>query len=550
MTERATGPEPPRGSDWLAHRARVSPEATALVATGNQTDPSDATWTYAELDSAVEVTAGRLAGLGVGEGDHLGVLMETRGEFVRLVHAAMRLGAVLVPLNARLARPELSRQAATADLDLLVCERETEADAVAAAEAVPEDVETVAETPVVSVDLPGGTSGTEVALQNRESAEFAPAEWSREDAQALLFTSGTTGDPKAVELTMGNFLASATASAFRLGVAPGDRWLLCLSMYHMGGLSIVLRAALYGATVVLHETRSEFDAGRTAATIEAYDVTGVSLVPTMLRRMLDSAGELANSLGFVLLGGAPASEELIDRCEALDVPVHPTYGMTETASQITTARPAEAFEHRGTVGRPLLWTEVTVVDGDGTPLPAGEVGELVVSGPTVTRSYYGDSVATEEAFGEHGLHTGDVGYRDEAGRIWVLDRRADRIVTGGENVHPGEVVEVLCDHPGVRNAAVVGLPDEEWGERVAALVVPESGADLSDVDSSDAGQSDEDRSDGAQSDPDLSVEDLEAHCEGRLAGYKRPRTIDFAEELPRTASGTVEREAVREHFEE
>jgi O-succinylbenzoic acid--CoA ligase len=520
MTEPATVHEPPRDCDWLAYRARVSPEATALVETGSQTERPDGRWTYAELDSAVEEVAGRLTEIGVREGDHLGVLMETRVAFVRLVHAAMRLGAVLVPLNARLARPELSRQAATADLDFLVCERETEADAVAAAEAVPEDGETIPDIPVVSVDSPGDASGKEVvALQNQD-----PAEWSREDPQALLFTSGTTGDPKAVELTIENFLTSATASAFRLGVTPDDRWLLCLSMYHMGGLSIVLRSALYGTTVVLQETGTEFDAARTAATIEEYDVTGVSLVPTMLRRMLDSAGELADSLRFVLLGGAPASEELIDRCETLDVPVHPTYGMTETASQIATARPAEAFEHRGTVGRPLLWMDVTVVAEDGTPLPAGEVGELVVSGPTVTPGYYGDSGATEDAFGEHGLHTSDVGYRDEAGRIWVLDRREDRIVTGGENVHPGEVAAVLRNHPGVREAAVVGLPDDEWGERVAALVVPES-------------------------DAKLSADDVVNHCEGRLAGYKRPRTIDFTEELPRTASGTVEREAVRERLE-
>jgi O-succinylbenzoic acid--CoA ligase len=205
--------------------------------------------------------------------------------------------------------------------------------------------------------------------------------------------------------------------------------------------------------------------------------------------------------------------------------------MTETASQIATARPREAFEHRGTVGRPLLRTDVAVVgegggDGvEGEPVPAGETGELVVSGPTVMRGYYGDPEATADAFGEHGFHTGDVGYRDEAGRIWVLNRREDRIITGGENVHPGEVVEALREHPGIRDVAVVGLDDEEWGERVAALVVPEA-------------------------DADLSVEDVEGFCDEKLAGYKRPRSIAFAEDLPRTASGTVERGAVRERLRE
>jgi O-succinylbenzoic acid--CoA ligase len=487
---------------WLTQRARVSPESTALVEAEDGTE-----WNYAELDEAVEETAGRLAALGLREGDHLGVLMETRVAFVRLVHAAMRLGAVLVPLNARLASPELARQAKVGDLTLLVCERETEGDAGAAAE-----------IPIASVDSP--ESEDVAALREQEPEEFAPTEWSREDPQALLFTSGTTGDPKAVELAMGNFLASATASALRLGVTPEDRWLLCLSMYHMGGLSVVLRSALYGTTVVLQEG---FDAESAADAIGEYEVTGVSLVPTMLRRMLDSAGEIADSLRFVLLGGAPAPEELLDRCETLGVPVHPTYGMTETASQIATARPREAFEHRGTVGRPLLFTDVTVVGEGGDPLPRGEVGELVVSGPTVMRGYYDDAEATADALGEYGLHTGDVGYRDDGGRVWVLNRRADRIITGGENVHPGEVVEVLRNHPDVRDAAVVGLDDEEWGERVAALVVSEA-------------------------DADLTAEEIEAHCREKLAGYKRPRTVRFADELPRTASGTVERETVRERL--
>jgi O-succinylbenzoic acid--CoA ligase len=176
---------------------------------------------------------------------------------------------------------------------------------------------------------------------------------------------------------------------------------------------------------------------------------------------------------------------------------------------------------------------VTVVDdgegdeGEVEPVPAGATGELVVSGPTVMRGYYGDSAATDEAFGEYGFHTGDVGYQDESGRVWVLNRREDRIVTGGENVHPGEVVDALREHPAVREAAVVGLDDAEWGERVAALVVPEEGAS-----------------------DDLSTADVEEHCRGLLAGYKRPRTVAFTDELPRTSSGTVEREAVREILRE
>lgn len=489
--------------DWLTHRARTSPNATALVAAATGEE-----WTYAELDADVTATAERLAGAGLLADDHLGVLMETRIEFVRLVHAAMRLGTVLVPLNARLTPPELARQREHADLSLLVCEADTESDAVAAAGAVP----------VASVDPPVSDADSFDALE-RASAE--PVERAREDPLAMLFTSGTTGDPKAVVLSTGNLLASATSSAFRLGVTPEDRWLLCLSMYHMGGLAPVLRATLYGTTLIFQE---EFDPKTTAEAMAAYDATGISLVPTMLDRILDAPVDPApDSLRFVLLGGAPASGDLIDRCRQADVPVYPTYGMTETASQVATATPSEAFEHDGTVGRPLLFTDVTVVDEDGTSVPSGETGELVVSGPTVMQGYYGNPDATANAFGEHGFYTGDVGYRDDGGRVWVLNRREDRIVTGGENVHPGEVADALREHESVRDVAVVGLDDPEWGERVSALVVPEAGTAAT-------------------------AEDLRSHCDERLAGFKRPRTIAFADELPRTASGTVEREAVRERL--
>ncbi|MFC4356507.1 o-succinylbenzoate--CoA ligase [Halobium salinum] len=486
--------------DWLTHRARTSPGKVGLVAaeTGEE-------WSYAALDEAVDELAGRLVGLGVRAGDHVGTLVGTRPVAVELVHAVMRLGAVLVPLNRRLTVQELGEQVRVSGLTVLVCDGETEDRADEAAGAVP----------VASVDDPERTAVAR--LEDWSPKAVSPADWEHDDTLALLFTSGTTGTPKAVTLTMGNVFSSAVASAFRLGVTPGDRWLVALSLYHMGGLAPLYRSTLYGSVVVL---RGEFEPGAAADDIGTYDVTGVSLVPTMLTRMLDSRGTLAASLRFVLLGGAPATEELVRRCRDYSVPVHPTYGMTETASQIATALPEEAFEHPGTVGRPLLWTELTVVDDAGDPLPAGESGELVVSGPTVTPGYYGDQAATEAAFGPHGLRTGDVGHVDEAGRVYVSNRLDDRIVTGGENVDPGEVVGALRAHPGVADAAVVGLPDETWGERVAALVVP--------------------------SDPELTAEDVTAHCRERIAGYKLPRTVGFADELPRTASGTVSREAVRE----
>ncbi|QSX01214.1 class I adenylate-forming enzyme family protein [Haloterrigena alkaliphila] len=499
--------------DLLAHRASTTPDATAVIDAD-----ADESWTYVEFDARIDAVTERLEEVVYGPDDRLGVLLDTRVAFAEIYFAAMRRGVTVVPLNVRETAAELESKVRRTDLDALVCESETEGLAV-----------DVADCPVVSVDEPGreGVDSLRPDPERTAGANVDPVPLERDQTHLLMFTSGTSGEPKIVRLTVGNLVSSATASAFRLGVTPDDRWLCCLPMYHMGGLAPVVRSTLYGTTVVIQRS---FDPESTAHVIEEYDITGVSLVPTMCKRLLDAGWSPPDSLRFVLLGGAPATTELLERCREAGVPVSPTYGMTETASQIATAMPDETARYEGTVGRPLVSTDVTVVDESGDPVPTGEAGELVVSGPTVTPGYLSE-VATEAAFGERGLHTGDIGYRDDGGRLWILNRRSDRIVTGGENVDPGEVLETLRNYPGVEEAAVVGLEDPEWGERVAALVVPEGG----DIDADVATES-------------IDLEALLAHCDDRLAGFKRPKTIGVADALPRTASGTVDREAVRQRL--
>ncbi|XVH31558.1 o-succinylbenzoate--CoA ligase [Haloferacaceae archaeon DSL9] len=490
--------------DWLTHRVRSTPDASALIeADGGQT------WTYADLDAAVATFAGRLSALGIERGDHVGLVLSARVETVVALHAAARLGACAVPLNTRLTASELAPQIDRSDVTIVLCELDTEELARAAA----------GDVPLVSVDEPQweGVAG----LSAVDPDAVTPARWSINDPQLILFTSGSTGEPKAVALSMGNLLASAVSSAFRLGVDPDDRWLVTLSLYHMGGIAPLFRSALYGTTVVL---RSAFSPGEAADDLGRYDITLVSLVPTMLQAMLERRGTLSESLRIVLLGGAPTPVDLLERCRNYSIPVSPTYGMTETASQIATATPTEAVAHLGTVGRPLLWADITVLGEDGAPVEAGEVGEFVVGGPMVALGYYDDPAANESAFCEYGFRTGDVGYRTEAGRVYVLNRKDDRIITGGENVDPGEVTSALRAHPSVEAVAVLGLPDETWGERVAALVVP--------------------------ADDDLSAAELVSFCRKRIAGYKLPRTIAFVDDLPRTVSGTIDRPAARERLTE
>jgi O-succinylbenzoic acid--CoA ligase len=508
-------PSEPQGSDLLAERAATTHMKTALVRT---TDGER--WSYGDLDAAVERTTGQLAALGIESGDRIALLSENRLEFLQTVFATMRLGAVLVPLDVQRSTPELVGQLERAQPTLLLCTARTaEAALEAATDATIEAHDGVS---VVSLD----EGGQVTTLQEQEPATVQRASPDAETVRLLLFTSGSTGEPKAVRLTAGNLRASAIASAMRLGVSPGDRWLSPLPAYHMGGLAPFLRSTLYGTTALL---QPEFDAEATLAALREHDATCLSLVPTAVTRLLDAAAAGLPELRFLLCGGAPTPQELVDRCDRLDVPLCPTYGMTEAASQIATASPEEARTHEGTVGRPLLWTDVTIVDEDGQPIPGGETGELVVDGPTVTPGY-DDPDTTDAAFGEHGLHTGDLGYRDEAGRLWITGRLDDRIVTGGENVDPEVVAEAVRAQESVANAAVVGLDDPEWGEQVAALVVPVE------VES-------------AAGEVDIDTDALREKLRDRLADYECPKTIATTASLPRTASGTVDRDAVRSRLD-
>ena len=498
--------------DPVAHRAVVTPDRPALIRAADGRH-----WTYQLLDDHVSAMAGQLATAGVGVGDRLGVFTESTVGTVVLVHAAMRLGAVFVPIGETLTEREARDRLTRVDLDAVACTGVTRPRAAAAVDSLPLYTFDEPADTTVNDATPGRTATESVA---GDSATVQHHEWSLADPLCVLFTSGTTGAPKPVSLTAGNVFSSAVASAFRLGLDPADRWLVTLSLHHMGGLAPLYRSALYGTTVVL---RAGFDAAGVVADLERHDVTLVSLVPTMLRRMLADHDALADSLRVVLLGGAPASETLIEQCHERAVPVYPTYGMTEAASQVTTATPALTREQPGTVGRPLFGTTVTIVDEDDRPVGQGAAGEIVVSGPTITPGYLIDD-GRETPFGPHGFHTGDVGRLDETGSLTVLGRLDDRIVTGGENVDPGEVTAVLTEHPAVAAAAVIGLDDDEWGERVAALVAAESDADS------------------------LDDESVHAFIQERLAGFKRPKTVGYVEKLPRTVSGTVDRDAVRDRL--
>jgi O-succinylbenzoic acid--CoA ligase len=437
--------------NWLAQRAETHPERAALIA-------GELQLSYAELEREATAAARRLAARGARRGATVALDLEPGVEYVVLLHALMKLGAVAYPLNTRL--PSAERRAAAEEFDATLVARG------------------LGDIGLTEADLP------------------LLGELDLDTLHCRVLTSGTSGEPRAIGLTYGNHLWSAVGSGFNLGVAPEDRWLCCLPLYHVSGLSIVLRSVIYGTGAVIHEA---FDPDAVAESLRLDGVTLVSLVNTQLIRLLAAGVDLSGPRA-ILVGGGPTPIELLEEATARGATVIQTYGLTEAASQVTTLAPSEARRKLGSAGRPLLTTHLRIDDG-----------EILVQGPTVA-----PGCADEDGW----LHTGDLGRIDDEGFLYVEDRVGDVIVTGGENVLPAEVEGVLLRHPDVADAAAVGRSDTEWQEAVTAVVVLRSGAAVS-------------------------ADELRRHCAGELAGYKVPKQVEFVAELPRTDSGKLMRRALR-----
>ncbi len=478
-------------TDWLRKRARLTLAAPAVML-------DDATLTFAELDERVDDVAAGLAAWGVGAGDRVALLLPNGLPFVALVHAVPRAGAILVPLNTRLTPAELSWQLADAGARLVVFDDSTAA-------------------------LAAGSS-RDAALAHasdlRGQGQRLPAveDGGLDRVHSIIYTSGTTGQPKGAMLTFGNHLWSAIGSALNLGLDPADRLLACLPMFHVGGLAVLLRSVIYGHTAVVH---ASFDPRRVNDAIDD-GVSVVSVVSSMLARMLEERGDAPypSTLRAILLGGGPAPRPLLEACAARGVPAVQTYGLTEGASQVATLAPADALRKLGSAGKPLFPTEIRI-DRDGAEAAPGEVGEILVCGATVSPGYWQRRDKTAATFRDGWLRTGDLGRLDDEGYLYVLDRRDDLIISGGENVYPAEVEAVLLSHPGVADAGVYGVVDERWGAVPAASVVTRPGASTT-------------------------ADDLIAFCRERLAKYKVPVSIRFADALSRTDSGKLQRRLLRD----
>lgn len=470
--------------NWVSQRSYLSGDRMALSFQEEQ-------WTFSEINELALEYAGKLTAHGVREDSRVAILAKSNPEFVFIMYGCLHVGCEMVMLNERLAPAELAYQIADSGVEYILT-----------ADLLKDKLQSSRVILFSEIDaaVPAG---------------FEPKKrWRQDRTISIMYTSGTTGNPKGVRQTAENHFSSAVSSALNIGIAPDDVWLCSVPLFHISGFSILMRSLIYGMGVRLYE---KFDAERSAEEICNGSVTYMSVVGVTLERILSSVEKAQSHASprfkAVLAGGGPIPVAYIKRAEKCGIPVLQTYGMTETSSQTTTLQSADAERKMGSSGKPLFLYEVKI---DETDKP-GENGEILIRGPQVTPGYIGrfsDRNVQEDGW----LHTGDIGYLDEEGFLFVVDRRSDLIVSGGENVYPAEIEKVLLAHPAIREAGVCGAASEKWGEVPVAFVVLNKEA---------------------------TVEELLIYCRERIASYKVPKRLSVVKALPRNASNKLLRRELR-----
>jgi fatty-acyl-CoA synthase len=488
---------------WLTTRAATSADSVALVYGEGEKQ------TYGELGDRAARWAAVFTARGVGRGDRIAFLGENQPAFVEVLFGAARVGVVFVPVNTRLAAPEVAHILADSGAKLLVHDDRC---ATVAAEA--------------ARDLPRIAVGAEAdaALAAVEPAPETPGV-GLDDPAAILYTSGTTGRPKGAVLTHGNLTWNSLNTLVDVDIVSTDVALVISPLFHAASLGMgLLPVLLKGGTVVLERA---FDAGRTLRIIQELGVTMLSGVPTTYQFMAehpDWPSTDLSTLAKLTCGGSPVPTRVLEAFEARGLSFSQGYGMTETSPGATYLPATRTRAKMGSAGQPHFFTEVRVVDENGQSLEPGEIGEIQVRGPNVTPGYHGNAAATAEAFTADGwFRTGDLGSFDDDGYLFVADRLKDMIISGGENIYPAEVEDLILGIEDVTGAAVIGIPDERWGETPWAVVTLRPGAQLT-------------------------TEQLAEHLNGRIARYKIPKNVVVVDELPRTASGKVRKLDLRTRF--
>ena len=478
----------------LKQRAFLTPERRALTFEGHR-------YTFREVYDVARSWAGALHSVELKKGSKAGVLIKNNKEGYFLLLALQQAGVTAVMLNNRLTIEELAFQIQDTGIDALFYDTDFENAALELKESITDKrVFSISEIEVRQTD----------AFQPQNQVEMS-------SVCTIMYTSGTTGKPKGVLQSYNNHWWSAIGSALNLGLKETDTWLCAVPLFHISGYSILMRSIIYGMEIKLYE---RFDEEMINQDLKKGGVTIISVVSAMLQRLLKNLGEDIYHPDFrcMLLGGGPAPKSMLQQCKEKGIPVFQTYGMTETSSQIVTLSPEDSLEKLGSAGKPLFPCELKIVH-NGQEAGAHVQGEIAVRGPNVTNGYYNREEANRKSFMDGWFLTGDIGYRDEQGFLYVLDRRSDLIISGGENIYPAEIESVLVSHPEIAEAGVVGVESEEWGQVPVAFLVPEITLETSEV---------------------------KEFCRNKLAGYKVPHQIYFVESLPRNASNKLLRKDLRE----
>ena len=492
---------------WLSRRAQLTPDRVAL-----SLPEVSRTFTYAELDDRAARLAGALAASGIAAGDRVAMLLSNGNEYVEALFACARIGAIAVPLSFRLAAAELEFMMEDSGSTALIYGEEW-AHLVGALRE---------RTGVKAIFVAGNgvDPSYEEALANADPVA-EPRACAMDDVLAIFYTSGTTGSPKGAMLTHGNFFWTNLNLVFSFGYYQDERTLVVLPMFHVGGWNANLLATmLSGGTVVLERS---FDPGRALRIISAERITSIMGVPTIYQLLADHPDWASTDLSSVrgaLCGGAPLPVPLIRRYQERGVRFIQGYGLTEAAPNCLILPPEDSVRKAGAAGHPYFYADVRVVDDEGND---AREGEIIIGGPGVMKGYWGRPDATAETLRGGWLHTGDVGRVDDEGYITIVDRVKDMYISGGENVYPAEVEKVLAGHEAIAEAAIIGVPDDRWGEAGRAIVVLRPGADA---------------------DPD----EIKAFCAERLAKFKVPASVVFTDTLPRNPTGKLLKAALRERF--
>ena len=512
-------------ADFLNIATAICPERTAIVFEGKR-------YAFSQLNERVNRLANALSNFGVKKGDRIAMLQVNCNQFVETYFAAARLGAIYVPLNFRARGNEVTYMLNTAETSiLLVGERYT-----GLVDSLRSDLTSVRHFISIENKHDGMLYYEDMIASS--SADEAVAEIDDDDTTILMYTAGTTGFPKGVMLSHNSFAVYVLENVTPADPELEEKNILTVPLYHVAGIQAMMAAIYGGRSLVLER---QFDASEWMKLVEKEKANRAMMVPTMLKQLMehpDFAKHDLSSLKVITYGAAPMPLEVIKK--ALDVfpgvSFINAFGQTETASTITTLGPEDhimsgteeekerKLRRLSSIGRPMSDVEMKIVDEDGCALSAGQVGEIVARGPRVMTGYWKDEEKTEKTIDKDGwVHTSDMGYRDEDGYFYLAGRATDMIIRAGENISPEEVEAVLRTYPKVEEAAVIGIPDEEWGEQPRAIVVLKQGEVAT-------------------------GEEIMEYCRKGLASFKRPRSVAFVDELPRNQMGKILRRVLRDKY--